>query len=97
MRVLSLLSYTGLASALVAPCLPQLGPEFCPSSQVLSDNNDTLYEAFRNEHPAIFPNSTTQVSSISITILLRVSGIASHFLGNVQFPPPPFGENLSYE
>ncbi|ROW09745.1 hypothetical protein VMCG_02377 [Cytospora schulzeri] len=60
MRILSLLSYTGLASALVPACLPQLGSEFCPSSQVLSDNNDTLYEAFREDHPAVFPNSTNQ-------------------------------------
>ncbi|ROW05545.1 hypothetical protein VSDG_00246 [Cytospora chrysosperma] len=60
MRTLCLLTYAGLASALVVPCLPRLGPEFCPSSQILSNNNDTFYDAFLKEHPAIFPNSTTQ-------------------------------------
>lgn len=66
MHMLILFTYAGLASALLPPCLPHLGPEFCPSSQVLrrGEGPHARYDEYRKEDPAIFPNSITQVMNL---------------------------------
>lgn len=61
MHTFTFLSFTGLASAFVPACLPELGPEFCPGTQIQRDNDASSYNHFRKENPAIFPSSMTQV------------------------------------
>ncbi|KUI54878.1 Leucine aminopeptidase A [Cytospora mali] len=63
-----LLSCVGLASALVPQCHPQLGEEFCPSSQAMSNEHHARYEEHRKEYPVIFPNSTTQNKVLEETL-----------------------------
>lgn len=78
MRLLVLLSCTGLARALVPACIAELGSEFCPSSQVMSYDDEPLYDQFRKENPAVFPSFMTQVHMIDPLSGLVVAGSNSN-------------------